>query len=1017
MKKILLLIIVMFLVSSVVYADYVVQYNESFEGVGIPADWVKLVDNVDWDNEAYAKSGTKSLRMAAGTANLERVLIKNWTTSNTSWYVEYYMLTTASEKSGYGFMGSREGNAVYTQVGLNNGLKKELRIVALADNTQDYVVNNWYKFRTYFYPINKTVMIETYTVNDVLEYSISANFARSGYDEMAFGSFYTGDNPLWVDNVVVAVEGVTATDVTLISPTDTLITNADQNFTFNFTGFTAEYCVLYDNRTGVFDANITLVAPTGNTTLATNITGLNDGSYLWNVMCNDTTTEYWGSTTNYSLVIDSTIPGIILNTDNAFNSENYSLENQYDDNMTLNITFTDERDLYAMSINITKDGTIYFNITNESLSGENFNYYKILNTSTWGEGVFDIEVIRSDSHTDNLINNYAITKSNKNLEFDTEEGNNIKIYSEENAVTNAIKRTDRYEFEFKFDNKIVKDRTFHIESDYKINYRVDSGYKAHFVVWNGRNGNWIDFEGIYGTPRINKINDYHYTVTFKNLASYVKFNSIGGLNIVTENYLWYKGVYNLVAPTGSAGESVLFSLNITTNNTISILDADLFYNGVLQINNTKTNYTKFITFNKTISSGDPGNVNYYWNITTIQGDGSISRFNLSGVHSVSSWNLTNCSAGNITLTINIFDEESPSTDLEANVEINMEYWISSKSNSQNFSVEMNGSSKYSICLERVDSTIYTDTYIKYTTVNGFTHRYYLVNQSLTNTTLNISMYNFDTTTDISDLRITTRYFDYTYFPNIIGKLQRRYVAEDVWRTVQMDESGSYGLIFYNIKEEDTDYRIIFQDRNNHVLKTTENMKFSCTSGLCEIVFLLDPYAAGAVSPGITYNYEYDNSTGIITLNWDDPLGLTSTVRLLVVKETMAGSLVICDEEKSGATGTTTCDVGAYTGMLLLKVYSSASPEESLFTDWIDVRRQFLGNLINTEYGSTEGVIWTFGVLVTIVMTGLISPVFAIISMIFGLIVIFFFGIFTPLTMTFLIISVILGIIIGIKVRK
>ncbi|GAG98663.1 unnamed protein product, partial [marine sediment metagenome] len=41
-------------------------------------------------------------------------------------------------------------------------------------------------------------------------------------------------------------------------------------------------------------------------------------------------------------------------------------------------------------------------------------------------------------------------------------------------------------------------RVFYIESDNKIYYIEDSIYKTHFVVWNGKHGNWIDFEGLGG---------------------------------------------------------------------------------------------------------------------------------------------------------------------------------------------------------------------------------------------------------------------------------------------------------------------------------------------------------------------------------------------------------------------------------------------------------------------------------------------------------------------------------------
>ncbi|GAG69051.1 unnamed protein product, partial [marine sediment metagenome] len=293
-----------------------------------------------------------------------------------------------------------------------------------------------------------------------------------------------------------------------------------------------------------------------------------------------------------------------------------------------------------------------------------------------------------------------------------------------------------------------------------------------------------------------------------------------------------------------------------------------------------------------------------------------------------------------------------------------------------------------------------DAYIKYTTtggfidenlsLTGFTHRYYLNNQSLNGSALlaNYSVYNFISTTGISDLKLTLRNQQtFNYFENIISQLQRRYPAEGVWRTVQMDKSGDYGLIFYNIKEENTDYRMIFTDTSNNILRTTESMKFVCTSGVCELTVLLDEYAAGTISPDLILTPpSYDNSTGNISTSWYDPLGKTTSLRLHVAKETMTGTINICDITKSGASGSITCDVSDYQGEVLVKVYSSASPERPVWTEWIPLT---FGVKLSNFIGDYEGALWSFGIILTIVATGLFSPAGAVIATIIGLILTFF----------------------------
>lgn len=413
---------------------------------------------------------------------------------------------------------------------------------------------------------------------------------------------------------------------------------------------------------------------------------------------------------------------------------------------------------------------------------------------------------------------------------------------------------------------------------------------------------------------------------------------------------------------------------------------------------------------------------YQQNITSIECKEGLAFMNITGIETGNNTinfdyfsSIVNCSEGDAQniLKMTIFDENTPPQELISDVEVEIDYWTDPNF-VNNYYFGTGGNSSYYICLAGANTT-QADVYVKYTTANGFTHRYYLVNQTLINTsTLNVSMYNFNTTTSISDLKLTTRLeSDYNYYTNVIGMLQRRYPAEGVWRTVQMDESGDYGLIFFNILEETTDYRVIFKDRDNCVLDTTDRMKFACVSGLCDLTFLLSECDDSGASNNFQYSWNYNNVTGNISLIWVDLTGITSTTRLFVSKETGTGNTTICDETKAGSSGTLSCSVAGYTGEVLLRAYSTASPERPIVSAWVRLTQPSLGSLIP----SAEGALWTVGIMVTVMSFGIIiSPVAAILTTIMGLVMVLFLGIFTPLTSTFVIIACVMGIVIGIKVR-
>uniref|UniRef100_A0A6M3JWJ6 Uncharacterized protein n=2 Tax=viral metagenome TaxID=1070528 RepID=A0A6M3JWJ6_9ZZZZ len=373
---------------------------------------------------------------------------------------------------------------------------------------------------------------------------------------------------------------------------------------------------------------------------------------------------------------------------------------------------------------------------------------------------------------------------------------------------------------------------------------------------------------------------------------------------------------------------------------------------------------------------------------------------------------TNCSEGNVTLWFNIRDEDYPTVPLDAVAEVELNYWYpATPFYVRNFTLEYSGNSTYGICLSNNLTTLNADLYIKYTTDNGFTHRYILANNTLNVADVqNISIYNFNTTTGISDLKITTRKnADYKFYPEIIGKLQRRYTAEGVWRTVQMDKSGDFGLLFYNIREENIDYRLIFTDMQNNILKTTETIKFSCTSAICELTVLLDPYSATAASSAIIAILSYDNDTQMLTMDWVDELAGTRTVHMTATQGTVTGVNYLCNMTQTGAAGTMDCNLTGRSGVVEVTVTGSGV----YLKEYIDIITGKIGNLI----GKSEGAFWAVMIMITCIMFGVFSPVGAIITMFIGLLLTYLLGIFTPLTTSFIVIAAVAGIAIGFKVRN
>ena len=99
----------------------------------------------------------------------------------------------------------------------------------------------------------------------------------------------------------------------------------------------------------------------------------------------------------------------------------------------------------------------------------------------------------------------------------------------------------------------------------------------------------------------------------------------------------------------------------------------------------------------------------------------------------------------------------------------------------------------------------------------------------------------------------------------------------------MDRSGDFGLLTYNVKNRIIDYKVIYTDLDNNILKETDPLKFSCTSDLCEIIVLLNPSEATSSTTDIDVSWGYSNVTQNLTINWSENNGLSTTVKAVVTK--------------------------------------------------------------------------------------------------------------------------------------
>lgn len=863
------------------------------------------------------------------------------------------------------------------------------------------------------------------TISTSLQWAVDTAFYQGADYDVPFRA--------WVCSEPAPPPPVVPFGVSLLDSSDVgQSTYAPVSFPINFSGgLNNSFCVVRNSSGSVFaSASWVNDLPLENLTFPAgdfriNFTPSTDLSDNFSVNCtavNFTDSTLNDSTVSRLVIVDTVEPAVATNFTN--------LTMLLDDVTNFNWGLSDEN-LFSYEI-VLSNGTVLSN--NSNILGTDYTVNLSLNRGDYAVGFHTFNLTVTDGHTAMAIDDYGVSKNvlTKSLTFTfpEERGGWVKVVPKNlgdlASSFDAVKGVDRYNFVYRRTaaEKLLngEDLSFRVESSSEITVVSKNGFPAHLVI--KELGKWVDFASLsdVGGYEVKRVSDSAVDVVVRGVRDDVAvFSSIGDLNIV-----YYEYGFGIVSTSVVAAEvavelqaqSIVLNVNLSDSAPSYISSAMLNYNNSWypsvrsRVGSVDVHTASF--FNPAIVANSEV-VSFYWNFSVSGLGANVSNSTDETNQTLFKAVIDDCSVANDTaINFSIYNEQDAPFRLVAGLEVTFDYWISDRSFfSLNNSYSRAGANHYLFCMQPQNETLYYDAYFKYTTAGGFTHRYIVYNGSVVgNLSQDISAYNFNTTTSVSDMRLTLRYVaNYSYFAGVVARLQRQYTGENVWRTVQMDESGDFGLVFFNIEEEDTDYRILFYDRTNTLLRTTDRMKFSCNSGLCELTFLLTEAASVAVSDELVIDADFNNATGTLNVSWSDASAYVGSVRVLFTRDTMTGSATICDVSQSGSAGSVWCNASGFTGALRLVVFSG-SDDTPRYSEWFKNDAQSLATYI----GNVEGAFWTGLILITVFGFGIISPAVAVLALLFGLVGVFFLGIMNAITITFLGVAFVLGIIIGIKVR-
>jgi hypothetical protein len=561
-----------------------------------------------------------------------------------------------------------------------------------------------------------------------------------------------------------------------------------------------------------------------------------------------------------------------------------------------------------------------------------------------------------------------------------------------------IQRNATIQINFSDNNRFFE---FNISDGENFNYN-GSSYNTALYIFNGTVNN-----GNYSMGR------HNITARFCDAH-----NSQFPLNCVTKSWAYY--LYNYTAIySASAVETMIEDIKLVIDFKDIVLSGNgtLNYNGVLYNTiNSSSNKQLNLTIPFAFVSGinNQSNLSFFWNLyfnnsksyTTINYSQLISRIQMVGCGA-----LTKVPA----INISIYDEQSPIDFINSQVTGTINAWTNDSNNFINFTFDFSNNSNYAICIYP-NTSVSVNAKFFYNSTGGYKERWFLRNERISSNLTYIKMFNFATTTGVSEVQGTLRDSSFGPYANIISKLFRWYPSSNEWKLVQMDESDSFGQVVFHVIENSEDYYMSYY-QDSQMIDSTDLMKFVCNNNLCTINM---PVTSSIINQTAAPKFitVFDNSTSLFFVNYTDATGKTSSARLLVTKVLGPNTFTVCDTTSMGAYGSMVCNTSGYDGTLQAKIFTSASPETAKIIVWIYKQSKALFQALRGVNMDKEGIFWANGIVLTMEIAGFsFHPIAGIILGIIGLIGINLMQLTNYITNSIIILITVIGLVIALLISR
>ncbi len=454
---------------------------------------------------------------------------------------------------------------------------------------------------------------------------------------------------------------------------------------------------------------------------------------------------------------------------------------------------------------------------------------------------------------------------------------------------------------------------------------------ATFYIWQPDGSIFVT-----NTTFITGLSNITFTnVTNLDIGDNYMWNLFGCANTSTDNFCNFatsNRSFNISAFTENSqtfntptiiGATESFEINITTGGAHTVTGS-LVYNltnatvGTRVGDDTNGRYSKDI-----VIDSDFGGTNstFYWQFAFTNST-STRFFNSSTqTQTVNDLQIDNCTTfTNVIFNFTVVNEELqtflPSATLETAINIfdeSRENLIINFSNSQ--------TNPATFCLDSnltANSSFSLDTIVKYDEPVHALEFYNIVNFSLTNNTQRQDITLFDLNiSDSTEFQLTFTGSDFLPVENALVFVDRQYISENVFKTVELPKTDSNGQAVLHLVRNDVIYNIIIS-KNGIILGTFNNIVAFCqdfTIGQCEII--LNAFESTQqvfdydTSIGVIFApVQFNSTTNVVSVDFVTTDGAPKTLIMEVMNSDIFGNRSLCNDTLVSSSGSLSCTVSS-----------------------------------------------------------------------------------------------------------